>query len=80
MVVVGALSYKPEDIIGRGCFATLVYSGLDYLSRPVAIKRMQRAYGKDADIQLREVELMKRAGGHNHILRYIHVEMNHDFL
>ncbi len=74
------LSYNPKDIIGRGGFAN-VYRGLHHSSRPVAIKRVQRNYGEDESaIMQREVDLMKKAGGHSNIVECIHTEMNAEFL
>ena len=76
---VGELSYNRIDIIGEGSYST-VFSGF-YSSKPVAIKRMLRKYDKDDfAVQLREVELMKKAGDHPNILCVIRTEMNDDFL
>ncbi len=84
-VIVGKLSYNRNGIIGKGSDGNVVHRGL-YLSKPVAIKRMVRVYGKnkygedESDVQLREVELMKEADDHPNILGYIHEEINADYL
>lgn len=84
-VIVGKLSYNRNDIIGRGGYGNVVHRGF-YLSKPVAIKRMQRLYGKnkygqdESAIQLREVELMKQAKYHPNIVRVIDTETDENFL
>ena len=75
------LSYNPDDIIGRGSFGTIVFSGFYSPSTAVAVKRIQIANVKDDKLQVqKEVELMMKAKDHPHILRCIATEMNDDFL
>lgn len=79
MTTVGKLNYDPKNVIGRGGFST-VFSGF-HSSRPVAIKRLLRYHDKEkSDDQEREVEVMKKASGHQNILCFIHIEKNVDFL
>jgi len=79
---VGKLNYIQTKIIGRGSYGTVVFQG--YLGlyenyRPVAVKRLQRSHVNPSLIQ-REVELMKRASDHPNILRYIHTEIDPNFM
>lgn len=79
---VGQLNYNPMKIVGRGSFGTIVYQGLLglYDGGPVAVKRIQRDNYLDESETQCEAELMKRAGNHPNILRYIHQEKNENFL
>ncbi len=75
------LSYNSDDIIGRGSFGTIVFSGFYSPSTAVAVKRIQIANVKDDKLQVqKEVELMMKAKDHPNILRYIATEMNEYFL
>lgn len=75
MTIVGELSYNKNGKLGEGRFS-IVFSGL-YLSRPVAIKRFQKA-SVDESVFKREVDLMIKASNHNNILGCLHTEMNDD--
>ena len=85
----GFLSYDMKTILGRGTFG-IVFKGsfeIDSYSRDtkepsstaVAVKRIQNPEPEAPSIQ-REVELMKRAGDHPNILRYICTEKDDKFL
>ena len=78
---IGKLRYDSNNIIGSGSYGTLVFSGFFKRSlfgsdKPVAIKRIQ----KGNDVNLKEVEIMKKATDNAYILRFIHIEMTKDFL
>lgn len=81
---VGKLSYDPKSsMLGKGSFGT-VFSGFYQVSNkkstPVAIKRLERGSLSESAIR-KEEELLKRASSnHPNILRYIHTEMNAEFL
>jgi len=79
---VGKLSYDPAKILGRGRCGT-VFSGFhhvsDQKSTPVAVKRVEKSLVNESAIR-KEEDLLKRASNHPNILKYIHTEMNAEFL
>lgn len=77
---IGKLKYYPTEFLGsdgntvfKGIFRKSLL-GNDKLI--VAVKRVQ----KNAIINLKEVEVMKKIPDHPHLLRLIHTEENKDFL
>lgn len=93
--IVDKLSYDPKEIIGRGGNGTTVFKGFYYedptihggadhdeeQKKQVAIKRIQRSYVEgDESIIKHEVDLMLKVGNHPNILRYIHSEMDINYL
>lgn len=84
MTTVGNLSYDPKHILGRGNFGTVFGGFLVHVdgtnkSIPVAVKRIERGRADESIIQ-REMEILKKASNHPNILKYIHTEMNAEFL
>ena len=92
---VGKLSYNKKEIVGRGGNGTTVFKGFYYEDPPisgganydekytkqVAIKRIQKSYVEnDERIVKHEVGLMLKVGHHPNILRYIHSEMDINYL
>ncbi len=92
---VGQLAFDQKNIIGHGSNGTNVFKGFYYkdptiLGSPasdddnkkkVAIKRILRTYvNSDENIVNHEVELMLKVGHHPNILRYIHSEMDINYL
>ncbi len=75
---VGSLRLDQKTIIGRGSYGTTVFNGL-YIHKAVAVKRILRSEVNELVVQ-QEVELMKKAIDHPHILRYICTDMNDDLL
>lgn len=84
--VVGQLKYNSSSTLGKGFFSS-VYSGFYSLSKshslelyePVAIKRLEKGRVKEDEAK-KEVDLMKIAGDHANILKYVCFEMDADFL
>jgi len=76
------LSYNETIKLGQGTYS-YVYQGLlkyiDGSSKAVAVKRIQNIEPEASFIQ-REKEVMKRAGDHKNILRYLLIEQDEDFL
>lgn len=63
-------------VLGYGCHGTIVYRGtLD--GRPVAVKRMLRAFHAAAD---REMRLLIESDGHPNVVRYFLREQAGDFV
>lgn len=81
---VGKLSFDQGKVLGQGSFGTLVFNGFlseSSNSMPVAVKRVvKRRDDVNIDGMQSEVKLMEKAGDHPNILRYIHTEMNSDYL
>lgn len=74
-VRVGRLVLSPL-VLGYGCHGTIVYRGtLD--GRPVAAKRMLRAFHAAAD---REMRLLIESDGHPNVVRYFLREQAGDFV
>jgi len=74
-VRVGRLVLSPL-VLGYGCHGTIVYRGtLD--GRPVAVKRMLRAFHAAAD---REMRLLIESDGHPNVVRYFLREQAGDFV
>ena len=88
--IVDKLRYDQKEIIGRGGNGTTVFSGSilegddaddDKIKKKVAIKRIQRSYAQNDESTIRrEVELMLKVGHHPNILRYIHSEMDINYM
>ena len=88
IITVGKLSYDPNKVLGRGSFGT-VFSGFHVyldksLFRPakstqVAVKRVEKSIVNEPLFR-KEEELMKKANNHPNILKYIHTEINAEFL
>lgn len=86
---IGRLKYDPNNIVGKGSYGTIVFSGFLRESRegffervlqpkiyePVAIKRVAKS-----EVSLGEVGIMKNTFDSPYILRLIHTEDNNDFL
>lgn len=76
------LSYDKKIVLGRGTYS-YVYHGFlknnNGSNKAVAVKRFQIGEVNTDAIQ-QEVELMKRAGDHINILRYICTEEDDYFL
>ena len=94
-VIVEKLSFDPKEIIGHGGNGTTVFKGFYYedptihggavhdgeKKKQVAIKRIQRSYVEgDESIIKHEVDLLITVGHHPNILRYIHSEMDINYL
>jgi len=93
--IIQKLSYDQKEIIGRGGNGTTVFKGFYYEDPPifgganydeeytkqVAIKRIQKSYVEgDESIVKHEVNLMLKVGHHPNILRYIHSEIDINYL
>jgi len=72
-----SLSYDPRHLIGRGAFSN-VYLG-KFKDILVAVKRFQKYENGDDSIIEREAEILEELE-HHHVLRYISMEKNEDFL
>lgn len=69
--------YDQNNVIGKGAFG-IVFSDL-YHSKPVAVKRIQKATLNYVKVR-EEVELMRKAKGHRNVLYYINMEIDNEFL
>ncbi len=87
--IVDKLRYDQKEIICLGGNGTTVFSGSileggdddDKIKKKGAIKRIQRSYAQtDESTIKREVELMLKVGHHPNILRYIHSEMDINYM
>jgi len=73
---VGAIQVFDDVILGYGGHGTVVYKGmLD--GRPVAVKRMLKAYHASAE---REISLLIESDGHPNVVRYFMKEVRGDFV
>lgn len=72
-----SLIYDPRLLIGRGAFSN-VYLG-QFKGTSVAVKRFQKNDTGDDSIIEREARILKDLE-HTHVLRYISMEKNEDFL
>lgn len=72
------LSYDPQNLIGRGAFSN-VYRGR-YKNESVAVKRFQKSDTGDDRVIKREETILIRLKDSQHVLRYICMETNDDFL
>lgn len=77
MKVSHSLSYDSRHLIGRGAFSN-VYLG-QFKDIPVAVKRFQKGDTGDDRVIEHEAEILKGLN-HSHVLRYICMEKNDDFL
>ncbi len=73
---VGRLVVAMEEVLGYGCHGTIVYKGL-LDGRPVAVKRMLRAFHAAAD---REMRLLIESDGHPNVVRYFLREQAGEFV
>lgn len=73
---VGKLTVNLDQVKGRGCHGTVVYSG-KLGKRPVAVKRMLSSM---YDVANKEVELLIRSDGHPNVVRYFAQEKCRDFV
>jgi serine/threonine-protein kinase/endoribonuclease IRE1 len=75
LIKVGKISYDPREVLGHGCAGTFVYKGI-FEKRPVAVKRLLPECYTLAD---REVDLLRDADQHKHVLRYFCTESDSQF-
>jgi len=73
------LSYKQDDILGRGSYGTIVFRGFFHHENDkpssVVVKRYQSSH-VDKSLIDKEVDLIKKASGQSNILRYICTEID----
>lgn len=74
-VQIGKISFDPSAILGKGCDGTFVFRG-KFENRDVAVKRVLPDCFSIAD---REVDLLREADAHPHVIRYFAMEQDFQF-
>ncbi|XP_070617011.1 serine/threonine-protein kinase/endoribonuclease IRE2 isoform X2 [Erythrolamprus reginae] len=74
-VTVGKLSFKPQEVLGRGAGGTFVFRG-HFDSRDVAVKRLLPESVRLVD---REVRLLRESDAHPNVVRYFCTETDGQF-
>ncbi|XP_063170714.1 serine/threonine-protein kinase/endoribonuclease IRE2 [Candoia aspera] len=74
-VTVGKLSFRPQDVLGRGAGGTFVFRGR-FDGRNVAVKRLLPESIRLVD---REVQLLRESDAHPNVVRYFCTEVDRQF-
>ncbi|XP_065558599.1 serine/threonine-protein kinase/endoribonuclease IRE1-like isoform X1 [Artemia franciscana] len=74
-IQVGKITYKPFQVLGKGCEGTFVYRG-SFDGRDVAVKRVLPECFSFAD---REVALLRESDAHPNVVRYFCTESDRQF-
>ncbi|XP_068087142.1 serine/threonine-protein kinase/endoribonuclease IRE1 [Anabrus simplex] len=72
---VGKITFRPDEILGKGCEGTFVYKGV-FDNRAVAVKRILPECFTFAD---REVDLLRESDEHPNVVRYFCTEQDKQF-
>ncbi|XP_025026074.1 serine/threonine-protein kinase/endoribonuclease IRE2 [Python bivittatus] len=75
IVAVGKLSFRPQDVLGRGAGGTFVFRG-HFDGRDVAVKRLLPESVRLVD---REVRLLRESDEHPNVVRYFCTEADRQF-
>uniref|UniRef100_A0A670XTY7 non-specific serine/threonine protein kinase n=1 Tax=Pseudonaja textilis TaxID=8673 RepID=A0A670XTY7_PSETE len=75
VVTVGKLSFRPQEVLGRGAGGTFVFRG-HFDGRDVAVKRLLPESVRLVD---REVQLLRESDAHPNVVRYFCTEADGQF-